>query len=102
MNGAGTDLAFDYDCLGCLMEAHQRGAIGDELYTEILDTLEAEDRQWKGPCPRCGQPAYISQYEPNMMHCPSCGLYSFREHERDEWVPALQGIVHAGPQEREE
>ena len=79
-----------YDCLGCLMEAHRRGDIDDEAYDEIYGWLNAPLME-TAPCPACRQTGYISIYDPEMMHCPSCGVYSYRDLDGETWHPMIQG-----------
>lgn len=85
-------LAFTCDCLGCIMEAHQSGALSGEEYQAIFD-LQEEMASQRATCPQCGETAYISMYEPDVMHCPSCGLYSHRVGVGDPWEPLRQGAV---------
>lgn len=88
------DLAFDFDCLGCLMAARDSGQITQGEYDEIIAMWDEVAMQQWGRCPRCGKQAYISEYEPDIMHCSACGLYSFRNGSDGEWFPAMQGAVH--------
>lgn len=81
-----------YDCLGCLMAAHQSGAISDDDYQEVFDLLDAAENMFKDTCPKCGAVAYISEIEWNAMHCPGCGWYSIRESTGAPWT-----LLRPGP-----
>lgn len=81
---------FACDCLGCLMDAHNRGELTDDEYEDILAAQQEMDAA-KIPCPRCHEQAYVSMYEPDVAHCPHCGLYIIREVTYDNWEPLRDG-----------
>ena len=85
--------ALNCDCLGCLQEARNSGAITEQDYLDIIRAIDDEAKMATAPCPSCGDAAYISQYEPSVMHCSSCGTYSMREDVSGEWVPYARGIA---------
>lgn len=89
-----TEISFSCDCLGCLLDARAKGIIDDALYEEVLSLWRDLERQAWGTCPKCGYThAYISEYQPDVMHCSKCGLYSTRERAEDAWQPFRQGAV---------
>jgi hypothetical protein len=86
----------DWDCLGCVNEALRSGVISQGQVDEYHEDMQAIERQWYGVCPSCGNArAYISEYEPGMMHCGECGIYSGRPEfsESDDWTPFMQGTA---------
>lgn len=85
------------DCLGCLMDARNAGDITNEQYDDIINNQQQQELMPTTPCPKCGKTAYISLYEPDVMHCPSCGLYSIQEPITGEWMPFRQGTVIERP-----
>lgn len=91
-SATAVEMAFCCDCLGCIMEAHETGVVNDDEYQAIFD-LQQEIDQQKAKCPKCGGTAYVSLYEPDVMHCPECGLYSHRETGSDPWKPLRQGAI---------
>lgn len=80
------------DCLGCLMAARDQGFLTDEDYEAVFAYQRELDAMTRQPCPGCSMPGYVSEYEPNVMHCPSCGLYSTREGDDAPWQPLRQGM----------
>ena len=91
------DLFTNCDCLGCVRDALASGQITQDDYDEYFDQIESMRKQTQGVCPNCGNThAYISEYEPSMMHCGVCGVYSERPEFSDgPWTPWLQGASHS-------
>lgn len=87
---------FDYDCLSCLLAARDSGEITSEEYDEIIGFQEELDTMKTTPCTNCPMLAYISMYEPDLAHCPDCGMYSHLDPLTMEWIPFRQGMTMGG------
>lgn len=84
------------DCLGCLFDALQTGEITEEEYEDIVWFQEELDSMKTVQCTSCKLPAYISMYEPDLAHCPDCGMYSHLDPLTMEWSPLRQGTPMGG------
>lgn len=85
--------AANCDCLGCLMEMERLGEVGPDWVQEIIAEQNAALKMHTVTCanPTCGKQAYVSMYEPDVAHCPGCGLYSHLDPISYEWMPFRQG-----------
>ncbi len=83
--------AINYDCLGCLQDAQRAGILSDQDVQDVITNQAEVDRMQTVPCVKCQQPAYVSMYEPDVAHCPACGLYSYLDTLTGEWCPLRQG-----------
>lgn len=111
MNDLGDviDQIGDIGCLGCLIAARDRGVVSEAEYAEVSamwDESNHINHQPTAPCPRCGATAYISLYDPDLMRCGSCTLWSVKG-AADEWIPYIEYKISFGapapePVEREE
>ena len=74
------------DCLGCLIEARDTGAIDDDILHEITAT----PTEHYVTCPVCANQAYLSTWA-EVAHCSSCGWYLIPEN--GAWLPFRQGLA---------
>jgi hypothetical protein len=86
-------IGYEYDCLGCLNDALCTGDITQEEYDEITGFANELSQMQTTPCQTCPGTAYISMFEPDLAHCPECGMYMQFEVLDQEWQPLRQGTA---------